>query len=101
TAIPNVLFAVFVLAVTCRELGVSIPHYFGYVIPRAALGAVPVLALLLWFKLGLQVETILGLVGAGSVVVLFIATWIFFVYRDDPYVDLRIHLLRFRAWGRA
>jgi len=102
TAIPNVLFAVVILVVACRDLQISLSQYLTYVVPRAALGTVPVLALLLWFKLGLRVETITGLAAAGSaMVVLFGLTWIFFVYRNDPYVDVRGHLGRFRAWGRA
>jgi len=102
TAIPNVLFALVVLAIACRELEISLPSYVKYVVPRAALGALPVLALLLWFKLGLHVQSITGLVAAGSaMLVLFGLTWIFFVYRDDPYVDLRVHLVRFRGWSRA
>jgi O-antigen/teichoic acid export membrane protein len=100
TAIPNVVFAVVVLVLTCRELGTTLAHYTHYVVPRAAIGAVPVLALLLWFRLGLQVHDMTGLVAAGSaMVVLFAITWVFYVYRDDPYVDLRRHLMRVRAWG--
>jgi len=34
-------------------------------------------------------------------VFLFAVTWIFFVYRDDPYVNLRGHIFRFRVWSRA
>ena len=99
TAIPNTLFAVFVLVLACRELGVTLAHYTRYVIPRALFGAVPVLALLLWFKLGLQVREMPGLVAAGSaMVVLFALTWVFYVYRDDPYVNVRSHLVRFGAW---
>jgi O-antigen/teichoic acid export membrane protein len=99
TAIPNVLFAGVVLVVACRELGITLPHFARYVIPRATIGAIPVLALLLWFKLGLEVRDMSGLVAAGSaMVVLFGVTWVFYVYRDDPYVNLRSHLLRFRAW---
>jgi O-antigen/teichoic acid export membrane protein len=102
TAIPNVLFAGFVLTVACRAVDVSVPRYLAYVIPRAAVGALPILALLLWFDRGLQVETLFGLAGAGSaVVVTFAVMWIFFVYRDDPYVDLRGHAGRFRVWSRA
>ena len=102
TAIPNVLFAIVVLIMACRELGISLSQYVNYVVPRAALGAVPVLALLLWFRIGLRVQTITGLAAAGSaMVVLFGLTWVFFVYRNDPYVDLRGHLVRFRAWSRA
>ena len=102
TAIPNILFAVFVLAIACRELEISLPNYLKYVVPRATVGAVPVLALLLWFRLGLRVESIFGLITAGSVMVLvFGITCIFFVYRNDPYVNLRMHLVRRRAWSRA
>jgi O-antigen/teichoic acid export membrane protein len=97
TAIPNVLFAVVVVVLACRELGITLARYTRYVVPRAVIGAVPVLALLVWFKLGLQVREMVGLIAAGSaMVVLFAVTWVFYVYRDDPFVDLRGHLVRFR-----
>lgn len=99
TAIPNVLFAIVVLVLACRELGITVAVYTRYVIPRAVIGAVPVLGLLVWFKLGLQVREMSGLVAAGSaMVVLFAFTWVFYVYRDDPFVNLRGHLIRFRPW---
>jgi O-antigen/teichoic acid export membrane protein len=102
TAIPNVLFAVVVLAVACHELEITVARYLRYVVPRAALGALPPLALLMWFKLGLHVQNIVGLAAAGcAMVLLFGMTWIFFVYRDDPYVDLTPHLVRFYGWSRA
>jgi peptidoglycan biosynthesis protein MviN/MurJ (putative lipid II flippase) len=99
TAIPNVLFAVVVLIMVCRELGITLSLYTRYVVPRAVIGSVPVLALLLWFKLGLQVSEMVGLIAAGSaMVVLFGLMWLFYVYRDDPFVDVRSHLTRFRMW---
>jgi O-antigen/teichoic acid export membrane protein len=98
TAIPNVLFALVILNVACRELSIAAGSYLKYVVPRAACGALPILMLLLWCKVNLDVDSIGGLVTAGSaMVVLFAVTWAFFVYRDDPYVDLRMHLLR-RSW---
>jgi O-antigen/teichoic acid export membrane protein len=101
TAIPNVLFAVVVLVIACRELRIDLAVYLKYVVPRATLGALPALALLVWFKLGLGVQSILGLVTAGTAMMLvFAVTWIFFVYRNDPYVDLRIHLVRSLAGNR-
>lgn len=101
TAIPNVLFAIVVLVLACRELGITVAVYTRYVIPRASFGAVPVLALLLWFKLGLQVHDMPGLIAAGSaMVVVFALTWILYVYRDDPYVDLWSRVMRFRL-GRS
>ena len=47
TAIPNVLFAIYVLSITCRELDVSLSRYVWYVIPRATVGALPILRALL------------------------------------------------------
>jgi O-antigen/teichoic acid export membrane protein len=99
TAIPNVLFAVVMLIVTCRELGIAPASYVKYVVPRAALGGLPILALLLWCRLQLNVASFPGLVAAGSaMVLLFAVTWVFFVYRDDPYIDLKAHLGGYRVW---
>jgi O-antigen/teichoic acid export membrane protein len=100
TAIPNVLFAAVVLVVACRELRIGIGAYLAYVVPRAAAGAILPLALLMWFKFGIHVQTLPGLVVAGtSMVALFGVTWMLFVYRGDPYVDLTPR--RFRVWSRA
>lgn len=102
TAIPNVLLAGFVAVQACRELGVPLGEYVRYVVPRAVLGAFPVLALLLWFKVGLEIRGLVGLAAAGvAMVVLFGLTWVFFVYRNDRYVDVRAWLPRLRAWGRV
>jgi O-antigen/teichoic acid export membrane protein len=99
TAIPNALFALVVLRMACRELGIGLSRCARYVVPRAAIGALPVLALLLWFRLGLQVRELTGLVAAGSaMLVLFGLTWVFYVYRGDPYVDVRTRLPRLRPW---
>jgi O-antigen/teichoic acid export membrane protein len=93
TAIPNVLFAGLVLIQACRELETPIWEYLRYVVPRATVGALPVLALLLWFKHGVGVRSLSELAAAGlAMVVVFGAIWVFYVYRDDPYVDLRNYL---------
>jgi len=102
TAIPNILFGLMIVTVACRELGMTLLQYVRYVVPRATLGALPVFAMLLWFRLGLQVQSFGGLVMAGSTMVLiFSLIWILYVYRDDPYVDLKTPFLRLRAWSRA
>jgi O-antigen/teichoic acid export membrane protein len=102
TAIPNVVFSVFVLTVACRELGVGVLRFVRYVVLRAALGAVPPLALLIWFKFGMDVQNLGGLALAGiAMLAMYGVTWVLFVYRDDPYVDLAPLLIRLRAWGRA
>ena len=36
-----------------------------------------------------------------AMLVLFGLTWIFYVYRHDPYVDVSPQLVRLRAWARA
>ena len=100
TAIPNVGFAVAMLVVTCRELGVAPATYVKYVLARVAIGALPILALLQWSKVYFDVHSLIGLAAAGSVMVLvFAVIWVFFVYRDDPYVDVKAHLAGRGAWG--
>ena len=102
TAIPNVLFAGVVLVQACRLLDVPVGEYLRYVAPRAVIGALPVLALLLWFRIGLDVRSLAALAAAGiAMTALFAATSIFFVYRNDPYVDLRGRLVGLRNWRRA
>ena len=47
-----------------------------------------------------QVQGLAGLAAAGMTMVLvFGAIWIFFVYRDDPYVDMKTPLERLRVWS--
>jgi O-antigen/teichoic acid export membrane protein len=100
TAIPNVVFAVVVAIAACRELGVGLWRFATYVAPRAACGALPILALLVWFKVGLGVRGLMGLAGAGvASVAAFAVTWVFFVYWRDPLVDVMPHLVRLRAWS--
>jgi len=102
TAIPNVLFAGLVLMQACRELDTPLPVYLRYVVPRAVFGALPALALLLWFKLGVEVRSLGGFAAAGSAMaLLFAVTWVLFVFRSDPYVDLRDPFARLRGWARS
>ncbi len=106
TAIPNALFSVFVLVVACREVQVPLGRWAQYVLGRAMLGALPALALLLWFRLSLQVQSLPGLIAAAlAMAIVFGLTWVWFVYRDDPYVDLVAHLRAqlpdVSAWVRA
>ncbi len=95
TAVPNVLFAFALLLLACRELGVSIASYLAYVAGRAVIGAILPLALLLLLKHGVHVSGLAPLLSSGVASVLaFALAWIFFVYRNDPYLDLRAEIAR-------
>lgn len=98
TAVPNVLFAGAVLWQACHELEAPLGAWLSYVAPRAILGAIPVLALLVWLRDSFDVHTLPALAAAGALMlVVFALVWVFFVYRDDPYVDLRSRLARLRT----
>ncbi|MFN2567932.1 MAG: oligosaccharide flippase family protein [Gemmatimonadaceae bacterium] len=102
TTLPLIGYAVALLVLACRELGISVARYTAYVVPRALVGAIPAAAVLLWFKLGADVRGIVGLATAGlAMIVVFALTWVLFVYRDDPYVDLGRHVPMLRSWRRA
>ena len=74
---------------------IGVGHYLRYVVPRATLGAIPPLALLMWFRVGVDVQNLAGLAVAGvTMLALFGLTWILFVYRDDPYVRLPLGSLK-------
>ena len=99
TAIPNVALAIALWFVTCRELGVARSAYLRYVVPRVAIGALPVLLMLQWCKVFFNLQTFAGLAAAGSaMVVLFAVIWVAYVYRDDPHVDLQSRLGRIGMW---
>lgn len=100
TAIPNVLFAVGLIKLACRQVNLTLVDYARYVVPRAALGALPVIASLVWFRMAWQVQGLAGLAAAGTAMVLvFAAIWILFVYRNDPYVDVKTPFERLRVWS--
>lgn len=95
TAIPNAIFAVYVLVLACGALELRLTGYLEYVVARALLGATPVLALLLWLRYGVKVEGLLELFVSGVLTVLvFGLVWIFFVYRRDRYVRIEEVLRR-------
>lgn len=95
TAIPNVLFAVYVLGLACAEIDVTIGAYLRHVFGRALIGSLAPVAFLAWCKWGLQVETFAGVFGAGVAMVgVFGLTWVLFVYHGDPHYDLRALIAR-------
>jgi O-antigen/teichoic acid export membrane protein len=102
TTIPLIAYAATLLVLTCRELGISLSRYAAYVLPRALIGALPAAAVLFWLNSVFDVRGILGLAGAGLVMLgIFALTWVLFVYQNDRYVDLRSRLPVLRSWRRA
>lgn len=104
TALPNVLFAFYVLVLACRELAIPIGEYARYVGVRATLGAAVVIGALWAFRAGVGLDSLPKLVGAGSLSVgLFVLVWLAFVYRRDQHLDVGPFLARFglRSGGRG
>lgn len=101
TALPQVVYALYLLVITCVHLEVSVLAWLRYVAGRAAVGSLAPIALLLWLEHGLQVKGFPALIASGvAMLVVFGVIWAFFVYRGDPYLDLREEL-RLRLRKRA
>jgi O-antigen/teichoic acid export membrane protein len=105
TAIPNVLFAGFVLFVACRELEVGIGEYLMHVGARAVVASLLPVGLLLAWRRTLGLESTLEVFGAGvAMVAVFGLAWVLFVYRGDRHFDLhgmaRARLARLGGGGR-
>jgi O-antigen/teichoic acid export membrane protein len=102
TAVPSALLSLVMLVFACRVLGVSLVTYARYVTLRTSLGAIPLLVLLLWFRIGCEVQSLIGIMTSGfAAVLVFALIWILFVYRDDPYLQLPGRLRRLGLWGKT
>ncbi len=100
TAVPNFVFALYVLVLACREIGVPLRDYAGYVLGKAAIGSLVPIGFLLAVRYGLAPTDMTTLLAAGvAMVVVFAFTWIAFVYRNDPYLDVTGMLARIRSRG--
>jgi O-antigen/teichoic acid export membrane protein len=95
TAIPNVLFALFVAVTACRELQLGIGRYLGHVLLRPLFGALlPAAGLYAW-KVGPGIEGMPWLMVSGiSFTLLYALLSVVFVYRGDPHVDLDAQVRR-------
>ncbi|MFT7671431.1 MAG: O-antigen/teichoic acid export membrane protein [Planctomycetota bacterium] len=89
TALPQFLFAIYLLLVTCAELELKPIRWIKYVGGRALIGSLPCVAFLLWMERGLDVRSFPALIAAGvGMLAIYSCTWIFFVYRGDRFLDL-------------
>jgi O-antigen/teichoic acid export membrane protein len=93
TAVPQVLYALYLLAITCLHLKVGLASWLRYVGGRALIGSLVPLGFLLFLERGLGVQGFPQLIASGvAMMLLYGAVWVFFVYRGDPYLDLRAEL---------
>jgi hypothetical protein len=104
TALPNAAFAAVVLGMACKATATPLGTWLRNVALRPLLGALVPLAFLCALKYGPGVDGFVELTAAGiAMVALFALVWVLFVYRGDPYVDLRGRLagLWRRVQGRS
>lgn len=102
TAIPNVLLAIVVLPLACAEAGTRFVQYLKYVAIRPLIGSLPVIGFLYVLKVHVGVSGIVGLAASGfAMVALFAVVWLTFVYRNDPYLDLKTKFFRILRRLRA
>ncbi len=89
TAIPNVLYALFVLGYACRKIHSSPLSYLLYVVPRCLIGSLPVIAGLYWVREHFQPRSLLELMVCGiAMVAVFAVIWVLYVYRNDEHLDV-------------
>jgi len=85
TAIPNVLFALYVLLLACRELDVPLSEFASRVLLRPFLAALLPLALLHFYNSHYPVHGFLPLFLSGlALVTLSLLLWQFWLRRTDP-----------------
>lgn len=100
TALPNVLFSLFVATLACRELAVPAREFLGYAFGKPLLGALPAVALVLGYKRLVEIDTWAELVAGGVLCTGALGlVWVLFVLRKDPWITLPGPLAR--LGGRA
>lgn len=89
TALPNVIYAIYLVYKSCQLLDVSVFTYARYVYLKASLSAVPVLWFLFWVRATFDPSNLLELTITGVCSVGIMAlVWLVFVLRKDQYLDL-------------
>ena len=85
TAIPNVLYAVWVLREACRELEVSLSSWCTHVLARTVPASLLPAAGLYWLLMERPPKDLMELCLAGvASAFAFAVLWVVFVYRGDP-----------------
>ena len=97
TAIPNVLYALYLVYAACRSINLPATKYFSYVYGKATLAAIPVILLLVMFRNELNVQKFWEFAAtAAATVALCVVLWFGFIIRNDPYLGDSWRLLRAR-----
>ncbi len=98
TAIPNVLFGAVLLIICAKELNFKIREYMSQVVKLPLIGAIPLIAVLVWCDRGIHLKGFAGIALAGLIsTVVFALVWSAFVYRTDEDLNINEMFLRVRA----
>ena len=102
TAVPTVIYAMYVAHLGCKAVGVPMTEYLRYVYLRGAIISIPVLALLrlLLWRYDPRSFVALFLCGVCSASV-FAVLWTVFVIRNDEYISMDGLLERVRRRGKS
>ena len=97
TAVPNLVYAVYLVVTSCRATGTPVLRYVTYVYGRLAIAALAISLALALVQKCAQPTGIFGLAGAGALtVVLFGAAWLFLVVPGDRYLGETLTVIRRR-----
>ena len=89
TAIPNTLFAGTMVYAASRSIGLDPMEWVKYVFGKALIGGALALAGMMALRRWIHVDSIPTFLLSGILCTLiFGLIWVFFVHRNDPYVDL-------------
>ncbi len=89
TAVPTGVLAVLLIYLACSEVGLSIWTYVRYVFVRNTLGAMPAVGFLVWCKYEVEPRGFISLFLIGiAMLVIYAASCLVFVYRNDPHLNV-------------
>ncbi|MCC7013831.1 MAG: polysaccharide biosynthesis protein [Planctomycetes bacterium] len=93
TSLPNLGFSLVVGVIACRQVGVGALEFARYVLLKPLLGALVPLGVLVACKQAVRVDSWPELIATGlAMSAAFGATWLVFVVRDDPWIELPARL---------
>lgn len=91
TAIPNIMFAVALVLITCKHTQLPVSQFVDYVVIRPTLGFLPVVAVGYWMLVQFDFSSTLGLGFAGVVTcAMFAIISQVYVYSNDRFVKLNL-----------